>query len=66
MKIYFIMLKKYKIFNQGDGVKVSTEEKPKKGDYVIIKTKSGYRLTKYRFSIKYCIVGKVISKISTI
>ena len=62
----FYVTKKYKRFLPGEAVKIN-DEKPRQGDYIIIKTKNGYKLTKYHFFLrKSDIIGKVYAVLKNI
>lgn len=55
----FEVIKRYKIFKPGDIVKVG-KGRAKKGDYIIIRTKKGYKITKFKYTIKENeIIGKI-------
>lgn len=62
--MYFEVIKNYKIFKPGDVIKVE-RGRAKKGNYIIIKTKKGYKLTKFNYFIrKNKIIGKVTARIT--
>lgn len=60
--MYFKVIKKYKIFRPGDVIKIE-QGRAKSGNYIVIKTKKGYKLTKFNYFIRR---NKIIGKVTAI